>query len=285
MIYTIKNDFLEAKISSIGAELQAVKALDSGKDYIWHGKEFWPKHAPLLFPIAGATTEPYTYRGKEYYLEKHGFLLKLEFDLVSISESEVVLSVKENEETLKQYPFSFEFIARYYVDGKKLISEYTVKNTSSETMPYMFGLHPAFMLHGDAPKEEFYVDLGEELTAGQNDIIGGKLVQTPRDRFIPNGELHITNEIYDLDTIVLCKVPNKVSLVSPYGKVLDMSWSENLPRLCVWKWPNDAARFVCIEPWSHIPTDRTSTDDFETKSMRRLGVGESDEYSCVMDFV
>ena len=73
--------------------------------------------------------------------------------------------------------------------------------------------------------------------------------------------------------------------MSPYGKVLDMSWSENLPRLCVWKWPNDGARYVCIEPWTDIPTDRRGTDDFDVKSMCRLEAGESDEYYCVMDFV
>ena len=42
-----------------------------------------------------------------------------------------------------------------HLDGSRLVSEYTIKNNSGEVMPYMFGLHPAFELHGDAPKEEF----------------------------------------------------------------------------------------------------------------------------------
>ena len=284
MIYTIKNESLAVEISSLGAQVHSIISLADEKSYIWDGKEHWFKHSPLLFPICGSTTDPYTYRGKEYHMDKHGFISKLEFELVSAKESELVLFAKDNDETIAQYPFSFEFTARYSLDGKRLVSEYTIKNTSGETMPYMFGLHPAFNLHGDAPKEEFYVDFGGELTASQNDIVGGTIMQIPRDRFIENGELHITNEIYDLDTIILSRVPNRVSLMSPYGKVLDMSWSENLPKLCVWKWADDAARFICIEPWSNIPTDRLGIDDFDTKSMLRLGVGETETFSCAMNF-
>ncbi len=284
MTYTIKNEFLSVEISSRGADILSIRALDNGKDYIWDGKELWFKHAPLLFPICGATTEPYTYRGKEYTMEKHGFLFKYEFKLVSIDGDSVVLSARENEETLAQYPFCFEFTARYKLDGKRLVSEYTVRNTSSEAMPYMFGLHPAFRLHGDAPKESFFIDFGEELTAGQNDIIGGRIMQSPRDRFIPEGKLHITNEIYDYDTIILSRIPKCVDLVSPHGKVLGMKWSEGFNYLCVWKFPDDAARFICIEPWTHIPSERKCTDDLDKKSAYRLGVGECDEYSYEIDF-
>ena len=284
MIYTIKNDFLAVEISARGAEIQSVKALDSDKEYIWNGKEFWFKHSPLLFPICGATTNPYLYRGKEYRMAKHGFLWQYEFTLESIGESEIVLSAKDNEETLAQYPFSFSFTARYRLDGKKLISEYTVKNTSTEPMPYMFGLHPAFILHGDAPKESFCIDFGEELTAGQNKILAGVISQTPTDRVIPDGKLYLSDEIYNLDTIILSRVPKSIGFISPNGKVFNMKWSDNFSYLCVWKWPDDAARYICIEPWTHIPSDGKGTDDFATKSMHRLGVGKTDEYSCTVDF-
>ena len=284
MIYTIKNEFLAVEISSSGAEILSIKTLGDGKDYVWDGKELWFKHAPLLFPICGAITEPYTYRGKEYHMEKHGFLWKYEFTLESIDDSSVVLSARENEATLAQYPFSFEFTARYTLDGKRLVSDYTVKNTSAEAMPYMFGLHPALRLHGDAPKESFFIDFGEELTAGQNDITGGTIMQTPHDRVIPDGKLHITNEIYDFDTIILSRIPKRVNLVSPYGKVLGMTWSDKFNYLCVWKHPDDAARFICIEPWTHIPSERKSTDDLDKKSAYRLGAGECDEYSYTIDF-
>lgn len=284
MIYTIKNDFLAVEISSRGADILSIKSLDGNKDYIWDGKKFWFKHAPLLFPICGATTDPYTYRGKEYRMEKHGFISKYEFALESVDESSVVLVAKENEETLAQYPFSFEFTARYSLDGKKLVSEYTVKNTSSEVMPYMFGLHPAFILHGDAPKESFCIDFGEELLAGQNKILSGVISQTPTDRVIPDGKLYLSDEIYNLDTIILSRVPKSIDFVSPYGKVFNMKWSDNFNYLCVWKWPDDAARYICIEPWTHIPSERKCTDDLDTKSAYRLGIGECDEYSYTVDF-
>ena len=139
MIYNLKNDFLSVAVSSLGAEIQSVNCC--GKEYMWDGKEFWQKHSPLLFPICGSITSPYTYRGKEYFMEKHGFISDLDFKAVSVSDTELTLVAVENEKTLSAYPFKFEFTAKYTIDGKKLISKYTVKNTSDEVMPYMLGLH------------------------------------------------------------------------------------------------------------------------------------------------
>ena len=56
-IVAIKNEFLEVLISSVGAEIQSVRAKD-GKEYIWQGDPaYWNKHAPVLFPICGRLPE------------------------------------------------------------------------------------------------------------------------------------------------------------------------------------------------------------------------------------
>lgn len=284
MIYTLKNDCLSVAISSLGAEIQSIKCTECGKEYIWEGKDFWHKHAPLLFPVSGTITDPYTYHGKEYSLLKHGFISTEEFSLVSSSDTELVLVAKENEATLASYPFPFEFTAKYTLDGGMLISEYSIKNTGFEVMPYMFGLHPAFALHGDAPKEEFYLDFGKEFTATQYRLIAPFINQTGFDRLIPEGHLHITNEIYNNDTIVLEKAGNKIDFASPAGRVFNMTWSDNFKYLCVWKWYDDAARFICIEPWTNIPSDGSKTDDLDEKKMQRLDAGKTDTYSYTLDF-
>ena len=49
---TIKNEYLTASFSEIGAELKSL-TLD-GKEYIWNGNaDFWAMSSPLLFPICG----------------------------------------------------------------------------------------------------------------------------------------------------------------------------------------------------------------------------------------
>ena len=48
MIYTLKNNKIEVKVNSLGAELISVVSKE-GFEYIWQGAQ-WPKHAPVLFP-------------------------------------------------------------------------------------------------------------------------------------------------------------------------------------------------------------------------------------------
>ena len=284
MIYELKNDCLAVKISSLGAQIISVKGLANGKEYIWDGKEYWQKHAPLLFPVCGSITEPCTYRGREYFLGKHGFISRQEFEALSVGNGELVLVAKETAATLAEYPFAFEFRAIYSLDGTKLKSRYEIRNNSVEVMPYMFGLHPAFALHGEAPKEEFYLDFGKEFTATQYRLIAPFINQCGFPRLIPDGKLYITDEIYNNDTIVLEGTKKSIDFISPAGRVFEMSWSDNFDILCVWKWYDDGARFICIEPWTNIPSDGKVTDDLEVKSMRRLDAGACDEYSYTVDF-
>ena len=115
MIYNLKNDCLSVSVSSLGAEIQSVKCC--GKEYMWEGREFWKKHAPLLFPICGSITEPYVYRGAEYSLEKHGFISDLDFKAVSASDTKLILIARETAQTLSSYPFNFEFTAKYTLNG------------------------------------------------------------------------------------------------------------------------------------------------------------------------
>ena len=256
MIYNLKNDFLSVAVSSLGAEIQSVNCC--GKEYMWDGKE--------------------------YFMEKHGFISDLNFKAVSVSDTELTLVAVENEKTLSAYPFKFEFTAKYTLNGKTLTSEYARKNTSDEVMPYMLGLHPAFALHGDSPKETFCLDFGETFTATQYRLAAPFINQTGFDRPIPDGKLYITDEIYNKGTIVLGKTKSSIDFVSPNGKVFNMKWSDNFANLCVWKWTDDKARFVCIEPWTNILSDGSKTYDLDEKKMQPLEAGKTDTYFYALAF-
>ena len=72
-IITIKNDYLQVSVSTLGAELQSV--ILNGKELIWQGdKNFWRGKAPILFPIAGALKDKQYYlNGVLYDMPFHGF--------------------------------------------------------------------------------------------------------------------------------------------------------------------------------------------------------------------
>ena len=50
----IENDIISADIDLHGAELTSLKKQGSDEELIWTAdKEYWNRHAPMLFPIVG----------------------------------------------------------------------------------------------------------------------------------------------------------------------------------------------------------------------------------------
>lgn len=117
MALFIENDFLRVGVKEHGAELTSVKNR-RGYEYIWQGDEkFWAKQCPVLFPICGRLhKKTYRYNGKVYKMESHGFASRSDFKAEKISDTEMAFTLKENEETLEQYPFRFVFSVRYRLE-------------------------------------------------------------------------------------------------------------------------------------------------------------------------
>ena len=57
-----------------------------------------------------------------------------------------------------------------------------------------------------------------------------------------------------------------------------------MPYLCVWKDEFNEAKFVCLEPWSDIPADGVTPENFDTRKMSRLSKGKSESYTCKLSF-
>ena len=47
----LKNEQLTIRVAEKGAELQSVKD-SKGREYMWQAGPEWPRHSPILFPIA-----------------------------------------------------------------------------------------------------------------------------------------------------------------------------------------------------------------------------------------
>ena len=78
---------------------------------------------------------------------------------------------------------------------------------------------------------------------------------------------------------------NAVRLYSdnaPYS--LDMSFSENLPYLCIWKDEFNAAKYICLEPWSSVPNDGIAEENFNTRKMNRLAPKANEIFTYTLKF-
>ena len=286
---TIKNEFYTITVNTKGAELVSVKGSD-GFEYMWqsHGG-FWDSHAPILFPACGRLLEQkYTYDGVEYKMDCHGFAKDVNFAVAEKEGSRITLTYSSNEQTRKIYPFDFVLVASYELDGRNLKFTFSVTNKSKVKMPYMFGWHPGFNLVCDEKVdiENYRLELGvKELnwTPLQN---GPFACPVSKKYEISDGAYHLNEkEIYSNDTMIFTGHKNSLSMVNDgNGYRLDMSWTENLPYLCIWKDEFNEAKFVCLEPWSSLPADGVTPEHFNEREMARLDAGATETFCYTLSF-
>ena len=290
MYYTIKNEVYELTVSSLGAEMVSLKS--ANKELVWNStnKDWWSSHAPFLFPACGRIKDNrYVYGEKTYTMNTHGFIKSQEFTVSEKTDTCITLSFESDDETRENYPFDFVFKVKYELIGKKVLISVTIENTDNKTLPYMFGWHPGFNLltNEKVDIEDYNLDFGNVDKLSwiklQNVVFASK---TGIDYPITHGSYRLNEkEIYDNDTMIFKDHNNELKLYAngaPFS--LDMKWSDNLPVLCIWKEPDNAAKFICIEPWSGTPNDGDTEENFETRDMVRLAPKKSDEYIYSLEF-
>ena len=280
MLYTISSGNTSATINSFGAELSSLIYCEN--EYMWRG-DIWPSHAPVLFPICGRLFGgKYKYGGKEYAMTIHGFAKKSEFEVEERSTSRLVLSLKTNVDTLKEYPFDFKVFAIFEIKDDVLYFDFKVENAGDKVMPYMFGWHPAFALWGDDEIGSFSLDFGNTNCLTHHILTESKFVSGAMEAYPIEGGIYRLNEdeMYSQDTLIFSETEGECRLYRDADeREVTITWSDNLPYLAIWKWPKSEARYLCLEPWSGIPGDGVTEEVLEKKVVRFLDAGKSELFS------
>jgi galactose mutarotase-like enzyme len=279
MLYTIKNDKLEISADTFGAELHSLR-LD-GKEYLWQCGDAWKRYAPILFPfICSPKNRCYTARGKQYRMNaNHGFARDMQFTFKSQTDDSLSFVLTENSESLAQYPYKFALEVKYTINDNCVKVENFVTNTGDDDMYFYLGAHPAFNcpMCDSESFDDYYVEFDQNEHITQT--INGKKVT-----LVGNGTtLDMTRSLFDNDSIPL-EFPNSkaISLKSKKGERyvrLEYPVSD-----CITVWSptgDDNAKFVCLEPWTSVPT--FFDDDFDAIEDKphaiRLPQGETYTYS------
>ena len=288
MIHELKNDKLTVKISEHGAEVKSVKC--GCAEYMWSGDPaWWEDTAPVLFPVCGRILDGhYTVGGKEYKMDAHGFAPKSRFAPTRVEKNALTLTLTQNEATLAEYPFDFTLTADFTLSDDTLNVCFTIKNNSDKVLPYMFGWHPGFAL----PEEggdiaDFRIKMPGKKTLKWHKLQHGCFANPVAvDYEIENEEYPLCEEeIYANDTMIFVGTGNTTELYSPKcDRKITLSFSENLPYYCIWKETDAKARFICLEPWSGIPNDGETPENFDTRTMSRLLPGASESYTYSVKF-
>ena len=270
MKYQIKNDKLQVEILSLGAQMCSIKDAD-GTEYLWQGNpKYWEDMAPNLFPyIARMTDKKYTVYGNTYEMDIHGFAKDTVFEANQISEEHIIFSISDSEETRKQYPFAFVFEVDYRLEGNKLLIAYGVKNRDDKTMYFGVGGHPGFNvpIEEGLEFEDYYLEFDSEENAERVGFSEDCFVTGNNVRYdLADGKkISLHHNLFDDDAIILTNMSKGVKLTSDKGKKSIQVSYPDMPYLGFWHWPKTDAPYICIEPWSSLPSRKGIVEDLATQ--------------------
>lgn len=270
MIYTIENNELSVMIASKGGELQSIKDKE-GVEYLWQGDDaYWQDRAPNLFPyIARLTNGQYTVNGKVYEMDIHGFLKDSNLLKEEHTPDKLILELCSNAKTLRQYPFQFSFYIVYQLEDKKLKISYFLKNVGYTKMYFAVGGHPGFMvpLEEGLKFEDYYLEFSKE-SAVQRVGMSEDCYVTGDDTIFSliNGRvLPMSHDMFDQDAIILKNMDKEITLKSDKGNKHVTVGFPDMDYLGLWHMPHTDAPYICIEPWTSLPSRKGVVEEFTSK--------------------
>lgn len=283
MLYTIENQYLKVSIDSKGAQLWSVQDKE-GCEYLWQGdNKYWGDRAINLFPyIARLTQGKYKLHGQEYFMDIHGFLKDCELEAIPQEEDRVVFILEDSETTRQQYPYRFRLTIDYSLRDEQLYIKFKILNKEDARMYFGIGGHPGFQvpLESGLAFEDYYLDFGEEAEP--------KRVGMSEDCFVTgldipfilenNRILPLRHTLFDDDAIILKDMSKEVSLKSEKGKKgLTVSFPD-MAYLGIWHMPHTDAPYVCIEPWTSLPSRKGVIEELSVQeNLVSLNPGETYE--------
>lgn len=283
MIITIESNELKVGISSFGAELHSIKD-QTGLEYLWQADpNFWKRHAPILFPFIGPLKDgTYTVNGKEYQMTSHGFARDKAFTLFNLGDDFAEFSLT-GDNTLDIYPFDFEMRVKYTVTGRKVTTRISIKNNDYRIMRFYVGGHPAFRcpLTPDESFNDYVVEFEKPEFIEQPLLAGGKRVILDNATTVP-----MSHELFNNDVFMKSK-PNSnfvtlKSTKSGKGVKLDFTGCDTI---AIWS-PDKEAEFVCLEPWSSIPSINDEAKELDEKKLAiAIDPGEIYKFSFTAEII
>ena len=278
-IQVLKYGNVEIGVLSKGAELSSYKVDE--KEFMWDRQpEFWAASSPILFPFVGVIKDgKYVFEGKDYEITtRHGFARNNDFELVEKGENFLKFKFSSNEETLKKYPFEFDFFLIYTIIDNSLEIKYEVLNKTKGDMYFSLGAHPAFALdvNDDIKLSDYYLEFEKNETSQKYKLTNNGLVFDEKVDYLNNtNKIQITENVFDDDAIVFEGLKSeKVTIKNnKNSKELSVEY-KGFPYIAFWSKPK--APYVCIEPWYGISDFENCTGKLEEKTgILKLENGEN----------
>jgi galactose mutarotase-like enzyme len=266
---TIHTPEIDVSAVSLGAELSSIKTKD-GTEYLWQGDPaFWARRSPLLFPVVGALPgKTYSFDGKTYALENHGFIKSRDFKVAEQRPDYLRYEFTSDEQSLAIYPFGFILNIGYRVKGKTLSVEYGVKNTELTPLYFSIGAHPAFRapLAAGEKREDYDLIFENKETLRRHYLTPDNVLSGETGPFLSaQDSVPISPALFERGAIVVKNLQSRTVTMKSRksGRFVRLDF-QGFPYLGIWS-PKGDVPFVCIEPWYGVMPQADSEQDLTQK--------------------
>lgn len=87
--------------------------------------------------------------------------------------------------------------------------------------------------------------------------------------------LNLEHTLFDNDAIVLKNMPEEIRINSEKGEKEIRVAFPDMDYLGFWHWPHAEVDYMCVEPWSSLPSRKNIVEDLEKqKNLHALKSGE-----------
>ena len=191
---------------------------------------------PFLFPIFGRLQDgKYTWDGREYAMEIHGFGHTSSWQVAAHREDTLRLVLEDSEATYSQYPFRFRVTLEFTVGEEALTIRQTYENRDNQPMPYNYGFHPYFLTEKpENLRVETQADTFFDFAVGGRAFGRGSVTLS-----VPEGAPETGAAFMGVRGPTI--VHNEAE-----GKRLTMEFDDSFPTHVLWT--QAGKKFVCVEP-------------------------------------
>ncbi len=270
-MHSLENNKLKISVKNTGAELCKIKSVNHDTDFMWDANPMvWGSFAPNLFPIIGALKEDtYTFENQKYTLPKHGFVRNnTHVKLLEQTLDSLTFGLSYSEETLKSYPFKFQFFITYTLKDNEIDILHTVKNLDDKIMYFSIGGHPAFKcpVFENENYDDYYLEF-ENIENSKTHLINmanGLISSKTKPMLNHTKKLNLYHNLFNEDALIFKDlISRKVALKSEKkGEILNVNYND-FNYLGIWAKPD--GDYVCIEPWLGIADSETTNQNFKEK--------------------
>lgn len=220
----------------------------NNQEVIYQKNGSWSKQDPFLFPNIGNSAQIWNHNLRKYTCPRHGIFTNTSNNFKQLTKNKYQYIHND----LSVFNYQFTCNKTYQEKNQTLKITTQITNTDQVSLPYQLGYHLAFQID-EHTKIKF-----------KNSIYKINLVDLKSGVVLEQQQTFVTNKIWPVNLNVFTKFDSLIFANNQIDSLilcndnyeLQLNFDNCFEVVTLWtsSSKNDLEQFLCIEPWTSLPT-------------------------------